>query len=109
MTHRATAGLLADVLSQAFRDALSSAARLIRFGETASACQATEPPLPENQHNAVPSQWDIALASWAGIMHFDAHPLTMRASCSVSRGDHLDFDTAILLEVLLEYTQCSQF
>lgn len=42
-------------------------------------------------------------------MHFNTHPLTMRAVRSLCRGDHLDFDTAILLEVLLAYTQCSQF
>jgi len=102
MTHRAAASLLADVLSQAFCGALPPAARLIRFGETAPARQATEPPLQQHQHNAVPSQWDIALASWARIMHFDTHSLTMRAVRPLCRGDHLDFDTAILLEVLLE-------
>jgi len=55
MTHRAAASLLADVLSQAFCGALPPAARLIRFGETAPARQATEPPLQQHQHNAVPS------------------------------------------------------
>ena len=109
MTHRATAGLLADVLSQAFRDALPPATRLIRFGETASAAWTTKAPLQQHQHDAVPSQRNIALASWARIMHFDAHPLTMWASRSVCRRDHFDCDTAILLKVLLENTQSSQF
>jgi hypothetical protein len=108
MTHRATAGLLADVLSQAFGGALSPAARLICFGETAPAAWTTKAPLQQHQHDAMPSQRHIALASWARIMHFDAHPLTVRALRSLSRGDHFDFDTAILLKDLLEYTPSSQ-
>jgi len=102
LTHRATAGLLAEVLSQAFCGALPPAARVDRLGKTAPTRQATEPPLQQHQHHAVPSPWDIALASWARIMHFDTHPLTMRAVRSLCRGEHLDFDTAILLEGLLE-------
>jgi len=42
-------------------------------------------------------------------MHFDAHALAVRASGSVRLGDHLDFDTAILLKVLLEQTKFAQF
>jgi hypothetical protein len=109
MTHRAGASLLAEVLAQAFRGALPPATRLIRFGETAPAAWTPKAPLKPHQHDAVPSKCNIALASWAPIMHFDAHPLTMRASCPVCRRDHLDFDTAILLKALLENTQCSQF
>ena len=65
--------------------------------------------MQQNQYNAVPSQWDIALASWARIMHFDAHALAVRASGSVRLGDHLDFDIAILLKVLLQQTKFVQF
>jgi hypothetical protein len=42
-------------------------------------------------------------------MHFDAHALAVRASGSVRLGDHLDFDTAILLKVLLKQTKFAQF
>jgi len=100
MTHRAAAGLLSDVLSQAFRGALPLSASLIWFGEAA-------PTLQEHEHNAVSSQQDITLSSWARIMHFDTHPLAMLASRPVSRRDHLDFDTPITLHLLLENTQVS--
>src|SRR5690242_6843024 len=102
MTHRAGAGLLTDVLSQAFRGALPSAARLIRFGETAPTAWTTKSSLQQHQHDAVSSECNIALAPWAHIMHFDAYPLTMRALRPVCRRDHLDFNTSILLKVLLE-------
>lgn len=109
MTHWAAAGLFADVLSQAFRSALPLAARLIWFGEAAPTLQASESPLQEHEHNTVFSQRDITLSSWARIMHFDTHPLTMRASRPVSRCDYLDFDTPITLHLLLENTQVSSF
>jgi len=108
MTNRATARLLADVLTEAYGGASSLATRLIRFGKTSSTRQTPEPPLEQHQHNAASSQWDIALASWAPIMHFDAHALTVRASGSVRLGNHFDFDTAILLKVLLEQTKFTQ-
>ncbi|MGZ6353591.1 MAG: hypothetical protein ACXWOL_09805 [Ktedonobacteraceae bacterium] len=55
------------------------------------------------------SQWDIALGPWARSMHFDAHALAVRASSSVRLGDHLDFDSAILLKMLLKQTKFVQF
>jgi hypothetical protein len=48
MAHGAIAGLLAQVLTQAFGGALSPATGLIRFGETPPTRQTTEPPLEEH-------------------------------------------------------------